>query len=142
MKRNTPPAIYPRRSFFKLSAALATGAAAAPGQAVPQRRNPDPNHRILLKGGTIVSMDPNVGDFVKGDVLIQGKKIAGAGANLRGPAEVIDASNTIVIPGVVDSHRNSWEGARRRIIPNGDIGKYIATTHQGFAQYYRPHDMY
>ena len=30
----------------------------------------------------------------------------------------------------------------RRIIPNGDIGKYMATTHQGFALHYRPHDMY
>ena len=101
-----------------------------------------PNRRILLKGGTVVSMDPKVGDFVKGDVLIQGKKIAAVGTNLSGPGEVIDASNTIVIPGFVDCHRHSWEGVLRRIIPNGDIGKYMATTHQGFAQYYRAHDMY
>ncbi len=141
MKTNTPPAIYPRRGFFKLSAAL-TAAAAVPGQAVPQRRNPDPNHRILLKGGTIVSMDPKVGDFVKGDVLIQGKKIAAVGASLQASGEVTDASNTILIPGFVDCHRHSWEGVLRRIIPNGDIGKYMATTHQGFALHYRPHDMY
>ena len=31
----------------------------------------DPNtRRILLKGGTIISMDPTVGDFAQGDVLI------------------------------------------------------------------------
>jgi cytosine/adenosine deaminase-related metal-dependent hydrolase len=30
----------------------------------------------------------------------------------------------------------------RRIIPNGDIGRYMATTHQGFALHYRPRDMY
>ncbi len=113
-----------------------------PGPAVTQRRNPDPNHRILLKGGTIVSMDPKVGDFVKGDVLIQGKKIAAVGASLQASGEVTDASNTILIPGFVDCHRHSWEGVLRRIIPNGDIGKYMATTHQGFALHYRPHDMY
>ena len=141
MKRNTPLAIYPRRGFFKLSAALAT-AAVVPGQTVTQRRNPDPNHRILLKGGTIVSMDPKVGDFVKGDLLIQGKKIAAVGASLQGSGEVIDASNTILIPGFVDCHRHSWEGVLRRIIPNGDIGRYMATTHQGFALHYRPRDMY
>jgi hypothetical protein len=106
------------------------------------RRNPDANHRILLKGGTIVSMDPKVGDFVKGDLLIQGKKIAAVGASLQGSGEVIDASNTILIPGFVDCHRHSWEGVLRRIIPNGDIGRYMATTHQGFALHYRPHDMY
>jgi 5-methylthioadenosine/S-adenosylhomocysteine deaminase len=105
----------------------------------------DPNRRILLKGGTILSMDPSVGDFVQGDILIQGKKIASVGANVKisgSVLHVIDASNAILIPGFVDCHRHSWEGVLRRIIPNGDIAQYMATTHQGFAQYYRPHDMY
>src|SRR5262249_9597168 len=71
-------------------------------------------------------------------------KIAGVGRELKAPAQaqVIDATNTIVIPGFVDAHRHSWEGQLRRIIPNGGIAAYMATTHQGFAQYYRPHDMY
>jgi len=140
-----------RRGFLKTGAALA--AAAAPRGADAQskesdivdrnsRRNPDANRRLLLKGGTIVTMDPSVGNFVKGDLLIQGKKIAAVAANLQGPGEVIDASNTILIPGFVDCHRHSWEGVLRRIIPNGDIGSYMATTHQGFAPYYRPQDMY
>jgi 5-methylthioadenosine/S-adenosylhomocysteine deaminase len=137
MKRDTST----RRGFIKVSAALA---AAAPEEAAAQRvrRNPDPNRRILLKGGVIVSMDPKVGDFVKGDLLIQGKKIAAVGANLPATGEVIDASDTILIPGFVDCHRHSWEGVLRRIIPNGDIGKYMATTHQFFALHYRPHDVY
>src|SRR5712691_13203039 len=90
-----------RRSFLRISVALAAGVA-APRQSKESeivehdsRRNRDPNRRILLKGGTIVSMDPKVGDFVKGDLLIQGKKIAAVGASLQGSGEVIDASNTI-----------------------------------------------
>jgi len=130
-----------RRVFLKTSAGLAA-AAAFTGETRGERRTFDSNRRMLLKGGTIVSMDPSVGDFVKGDVLIQGKKIAAVGANLQSSGEVIDASNTIVIPGFVDCHRHSWEGVLRRIIPDGDIGKYMATTHQGFALHYRPHDMY
>lgn len=149
-----------RRSLIKAGAALATSAATpraafsqtsanvtdagiierAAGRERVGRR--DPNRRILLKGGTIVSMDPATGDLVKGDVLIQGKKIAAVGANLPTSGEVIDASNTILIPGFVDCHRHSWEGVLRRIIPNGDIAKYTSTTHRGFAQYYRPRDMY
>jgi 5-methylthioadenosine/S-adenosylhomocysteine deaminase len=99
---------------------------------------------ILLKGGTVVSMDPNVGDFVKGDVLIDGKKIAAVGDQVKAPpqAQVIDATNTIVIPGFVDAHRHSWEGQLRRIIPDGAIADYMATTHNGFARHYRPHDIY
>src|SRR2546426_1103341 len=151
-----------RRSFVKAGAALAV-AAATPlipveteaGQR-PQPREEDagtleriwrqsaaPNQRILLKGGTFVSMDPKVGDFVKGDVLIEGKKIVSVAAGTAaGQAQVIDASNTIIIPGFVDAHRHSWEGQLRRIIPDGAIGDYMATTHNGFAWYYRPHDIY
>ena len=108
------------------------------------RQNTSPNQSILLRGGTVVSMDPKVGDFVRGDVLIQGKKIAAVAPELKAPpqAQVIDARNTIVIPGFVDAHRHSWEGQLRRIIPNGGIAAYMATTHQGFARHYRPQDMY
>jgi cytosine/adenosine deaminase-related metal-dependent hydrolase len=141
-----------RRRFLK------TGAAVAFAPAIPQRepvaddgtleriwrQNPSPSQVILLRGGAVVSMDPKVGDFVKGDVLIQGKRIAAVGRELKAPsqAQVIDASNTILIPGFVDAHRHSWEGQLRRIIPNGAIAAYMATTHQGFARHYRPRDMY
>ena len=130
-------------AFTRSACAQAPGREAADAGLSPLTS--DPNRRILLKGGTIVSMDPMVGDLAHGDLLIQGTKIASVGANLKvsGPApRVIDASNCILIPGFVDCHRHSWEGVLRRIIPNGDIGKYTATTHQGFAPYYRPHDMY
>ena len=55
---------------------------------------------------------------------------------------MIDATNTIIIPGFVDAHRHSWEGQLRRIIPDGAIAEYMATTHNGFARYYRPDDIY
>ena len=46
-------------------------------------------------------------------------------AEFKAPAQaqVIDASNTIIIPGFVDAHRHSWEGQLRRIIPNGAIAR-------------------
>lgn len=150
-----------RRGFFKAGAALAAAAVpvltgeAGTGQRSQNvedagaleriwRQNAAPNQHILLKGGTVVSMDPKAGDFVKGDVLIQGKKIMAVAGEVKAPAQaqLIDASNTIVIPGFVDAHRHSWEGQLRRIIPNGAIAAYMAATHQGFARHYRPHDMY
>lgn len=151
-----------RRGFIKTGAALAVAATvpALPGEVRAAQRsqgaedagtleriwrqNTASNQYILLRGGTVVSMDPKVGDFVKGDVLIQGKKIVAVAAELKAPAQAqaIDAANTIVIPGFVDAHRHSWEGQLRRIIPNGAITAYMAATHQGFARHYRPHDMY
>ena len=148
-----------RRDAFKAAATLAAAplllretldaqSAPATGDAGTLERlwreAPATRRPILLRGGTIVSMDPKVGDFAVGDVLIDGKKIAAVGSQLRAPAQVdvIDASRTIVIPGFVDAHRHSWEGQLRRIIPDGAIGEYMATTHNGFARHYRPHDIY
>ena len=139
-----------RRHLIKMGTAVASACAATAqspsrdaAEAGLTTLNLDPNRRILLKGGTIISMDPAVGDFVKGDILIKGKRIVAVGANVKvggATAKVIDASNTILIPGFVDCHRHSWEGVLRRIIPDGDIAKYTATTHQGFAPFYRPRD--
>src|SRR2546421_271843 len=36
----------------------------------------DPRRRIVLKGATIITMDPAVRDLVRGDLLIEGKKIS------------------------------------------------------------------
>ncbi len=72
------------------------------------------------------------------------RRSSASGDQVKAPpqAQVIDATNTIIIPGFVDAHRHSWEGQLRRIIPDGAIAEYMATTHNGFARYYRPHDIY
>ena len=56
--------------------------------------------RILVSNATIISMDPAVGDFVQGDLLIQGTKIADIGRDLSaasrdGAAIKIDAQGSI-----------------------------------------------
>jgi cytosine/adenosine deaminase-related metal-dependent hydrolase len=99
--------------------------------------------RILLKNGVVLSLDPSVGDFAKADVLIEGKKIVAVGPNLRAHAQVVDCSNTIVMPGLIDCHLHSWEGQIRGVIPNAaTLAEYSAHTHQGFGPFYRPHDNY
>jgi hypothetical protein len=40
--------------------------------------------RILIKGGVVMSVDPDVGNFAKGDVLIEGSKIMEVGHQHRG----------------------------------------------------------
>jgi hypothetical protein len=49
--------------------------------------------RILIKGGVVMSVDPDVGNFAKGDVLIEGSKIMEVGHHIdAADAHVIDAS--------------------------------------------------
>ena len=102
--------------------------------------------RTLLKGGTVLSVDKNVGNFLQGDVLMEGSKIAAVGPNLNAAdAEIIDASNTIVMPGFVDSHRHIWEGILRNIgadVPLEGDESYLAFILNTLAPVYRPEDAY
>jgi len=152
-----------RRDFLKASTATALGAgalnlftarpAAAQDDDAPEdsgRRG----RRYVIRGGHVTSMDPAVGDFVKADVLVEGKKILAVGPNLRaGGAGEIDARGRIVMPGFIDTHHHQFETALRSFLANGILindqsgsasanpsyFEYILLT---FAPVYRPEDVY
>src|ERR1700691_2720908 len=85
------------------------------------------NTRTLFEGGTVITMDAAVPSLAVGDVLVEGDQIAAVGANLRTEgAEVIDASGSIVMPGLIDSHHHMWLGVMRRLMPDvDDLGAYF-----------------
>lgn len=103
------------------------------------------DRRVLLSKACVISMDPKVGDFVTADVLIDGDTISQVGANLGGGPDdsviVIDATDTILIPGLIDTHRHMWQGQLRRMVPNVDVAGYLGLRN-AFAIKYRPHDQY
>lgn len=102
--------------------------------------------RTLLKGGCVLTLDPKIGNFHKADVLIEGAKIAAVAPNLdAADAEIIDAADTIVMPGFVDTHRHLWEGILRNIgvdIPLEGERSYLAFVLNKLAPAYRPQDVY
>jgi len=102
--------------------------------------------RKLITGGTVLSLDPAIGDLTNGDILIEGDRILQIGRNLAaGDAEVIDASGMIVMPGFVDSHRHIWEGVLRNIgtdVPLEGRVSYISFILRTLAPAYRPQDVY
>lgn len=108
----------------------------------------DPLRRILLTGGAVVTMDPEIGDLSRGDVLLEGSKIIDVGADLRAAgaatdAIVVDTSSAVVCPGFVDTHRHAWETQLRRIMPDvNDLGEYVMSTLSGLAPRYEPADIY
>jgi cytosine/adenosine deaminase-related metal-dependent hydrolase len=68
------------------------------------------------------------------------------GPNLQaGDAESIDASNMIVMPGFIDTHRHIWEGILRNIgtdVPLEGDASYLAFVLNVLAPAYRPEDAY
>jgi cytosine/adenosine deaminase-related metal-dependent hydrolase len=98
--------------------------------------------RILITGGHVITVDPQLGDIAGGDVLIEGDRIAQVGKDLTADAEVIDATGNVVIPGFVDSHRHTWETAIRNCAPNATLDDYFVEVLDSFAPLYRPEDVY
>lgn len=97
--------------------------------------------RILFRGGTVLTMDPNIGDLT-GDVLVEDGKIAAVDRRIDADAEVVDVTGKIVMPGFVDTHRHTWEAAIRASAPNATLDDYFVEILDTFAPLYRPEDVY
>ncbi|MGW1271562.1 amidohydrolase family protein [Streptomyces sp. NPDC002491] len=99
--------------------------------------------KTLLTGGAVVSMDPSVGDLARGDVLIEDGVIVEVAERINAPdAEVIDASDRIVMPGFVDNHRHSWQTAFRGVGADWTFAQWAAAMHGTVKPHYRPEDVY
>ena len=109
------------------------------------RANADPGRQILFKDATVLTMDPDIGDFARGDVLIRGGEVAevgpAVGTRLAVDALVIDGGGSVLIPGFVDTHRHCWQGQLRQALPNADIFGYKALR-DTVAVHYKPEDHY
>ncbi|HJU50737.1 MAG TPA: amidohydrolase family protein [Acidimicrobiia bacterium] len=105
-----------------------------------------PTGRKVIKGGTILTLDPNLGDFTAGDVVIEGEKIIAVGpGQANGEVDVIDATGMIVMPGFVDTHRHIWEGLLRNIgtdVPLEGRTSYISFVLHKLAPAFSPEDAY
>jgi len=153
---------FSRRNFLK--SAAATGAAAstlnlfAPRPAAAQDAPPPDTgrngRRYVIRNGAVMSMDGQVGDFARADVLIEGKKILAVGPSLNaGNAAEIDATGRIVMPGFIDTHHHQFETALRSFLADGVLindgsGSVAGSTTYfefillKFAPVYRPQDVY
>jgi cytosine/adenosine deaminase-related metal-dependent hydrolase len=113
-----------------------------------------PGRRYIIRGGSVMSLDPQVGDFDRADVLVEGKKIRAVGRNLQASgATEIDAAGRIVMPGFIDTHHHQFETALRSFLADGILIKDGSGTAAGsityyeyilltFAPVYRPQDVY
>ena len=99
--------------------------------------------KTLIRGGTIVSMDPKIGDLPQGDVLIDGERIAAIAPHIQADdAQVVDASGTIVIPGLVNAHMHTWQTGLRGVAANWTVIEYFKKMHAGLATLFQPSDIH
>src|SRR3984885_2333265 len=100
-------------------------------------------HRTLIKGGTLVTVDPALGDIADGEVLIEDRSIVAVGANLGvSEAEVIDATDCLVLPGLIDTHRHTWQSLFRNIASDWTLAHYFTGLHGTMSELYQPEDTF
>ncbi len=99
------------------------------------------NERTLFQGGTVITMvdgeEPRIAD-----VLVENGKISHIGQNLTSDAEIIDATDCLVLPGFVDTHRHVWQTQLRGVTHDWSLKDYIRSIRFQAAVHYRPEDMY
>jgi cytosine/adenosine deaminase-related metal-dependent hydrolase len=99
--------------------------------------------QILITGGTVVTMDPKIGDLPIGDVLIDGNRIVSVAPHIQADdAQVIDARGTVVIPGLVNAHMHTWQTGLRGLASNWTVLEYFKKMHAGLATLFQPSDIY
>ncbi|MGI3171060.1 amidohydrolase family protein [Pseudooceanicola sp. C21-150M6] len=97
----------------------------------------------VIKGAAIVSVDPGIGNLSRGDILVQGDRIAAIAPDLGTvDAEVIDGARMIAMPGLVNAHNHLWQTVIRGIGSNFGGADYYNYLHAGAAPRFLPEDLY
>ena len=97
----------------------------------------------LIRGGTVVTVDPTIGTLLAADVLVRGGRIAqvgpALGAAAGGGAEIVDATGMIIMPGLVETHWHMWSSLGRNFVTD-DFEYFPAKW--ATAAHYEPDDFY
>jgi 5-methylthioadenosine/S-adenosylhomocysteine deaminase len=104
----------------------------------------EPGRPVVLRGGTVLTMNDAHDVLRDADVLVVGDRIAGVGQGLEAPEDAfeIDASDGIVMPGLIDSHRHMWQTALRGYGADWSLTQYFVFYYLEWGKIFRPEDIY
>jgi cytosine/adenosine deaminase-related metal-dependent hydrolase len=99
---------------------------------------------VLLRGGTVLPMDESRSVLTDTDVLVVGDRVAEVGRGLAAPdgALEIDASDGIVMPGMIDTHRHMWQTAMRGYGADWTLTQYFVWYYLDHGKLFRPEDIH
>ena len=98
---------------------------------------------VVLRGGTVLTMDDAGTVLPRADVLVVDGRIAAVGTALDVPAGTreIDATDGIVMPGMIDTHRHMWQTAMRGYGADWTLTQYFVWYYLEHGKKFRPQDI-
>src|SRR4029079_8889132 len=117
-------AIAPRALYAQQAASNA----AAPCAPLP------PRGEFVVRGATVLTMDPAVADLANGDVHVRDGSIVAVAQRVEAPAaQAIDGAGMICIPGFIDTHLHMWNALFRLFVraDNPALGSFPVTARLG-----------
>ena len=111
--------------------------AAAPGAPLPPRRE------LVIRGASVLTMDPNLGDFETGDVHVRDGAIVAIGPRIElTNAQIMEGRGMICMPGFVDTHWHLWTSLFRPFV-RADVNAlgYFPVSNR-LGQLFTPEDSY
>lgn len=103
-----------------------------------------PGRPVVFRNATVLTVDPSLGLVEHGDVFVEGDHIIAIGQHLTVPdgAYEIDASDGILMPGMIDTHRHMWQTALRGFGADWTLTNYFQFYYLNWGKVFRPEDIY
>ena len=104
----------------------------------------EPGRPVVLRGGTVLTMNDAHEVLRDADVLVEADRITAVGPGLEVPegAFEIDATDGIVMPGMVDTHRHMWQTALRGYGADWTLSQYFVFYYLEWGKIFRPQDIH
>ena len=104
----------------------------------------EPGRPVVLRGGTVLTMNDAHDVLAGADVLVVGDRIEAVGAGLEVPEDAyeIDATGGIVMPGMIDTHRHMWQTALRGYGADWTLTQYFVWFYLEWGKVFRAQDVH
>src|SRR5262245_49003562 len=136
-----------RRTILKAGAALAaTGLAAVRVSAqssAGRPRKPLPGRgEFVIRGATVLTMDPRIGELARGDVHVRDGNIVAVADKIAVGGNSIEAAGMICMPGFIDTHWHLWTSVCRPVIRIDDPKRGYFPVTNTLGRHFTPEDSY
>lgn len=102
------------------------------------------SNSYFIKGGTVVPIDDVIGNQTNCHILVENGTLTRIGQDVEAPVDipVIDATDCIVSPGFVDTHRHTWQSQLKNLTSDMLLMDYFLYIRNVYGSCYTAEDVY